>query len=1327
MIVRFDDIKTGINGNIEPPILFLQSLAKEPITPISNYYNLECNFKYNDVSEISFSVPDKFVDDDEIVENPSYDEVRGMRIVRMEPFGSFILINPSITDDGIKKIKSCKAYSLEYELNYKTMPRLEDTYMFYDPTGEAEDTMMNIVLECVPNWKIGHIDANVATRYRTFDNGSEAVYSFMMNTLQESYNCIFLFDTDSRTINVYDSKMAIKNIPMFLSNLNLISNLEATELSDELVTSLAVYGADDLSIMSVNPLASDKIYNLDYFISIGDIPKEIADKWKAWKNAFSVYQKMFVYLFSDFYTAQLLYNAESTKLVGLEDELETMQHIMDTYETDHTGDHATEIEDLKKQMAAKEAEISAQEEKTKSAENKVDTIEKSMEEISKQCSFENSFTPEELNILNVFIKEDSIQDSTYVVSYTADNPALCEDISDSNPFTIQINKADLYRADEYKDLTDEEIKDLGATSENLESILQIQKEIASTHLGYNFFTINSGSISIANTDNSLGISGTIVNSTLSYKDEANEDKSHDCMVTFYIDSPKITGIEDKGSTTALFVVSGKLTDFQYNNIINSDNQDTMSFRLIDGVLTFTYDSTIYQRQSTVQELYDFGVDSLNKLAYPSYDFSVDSANFMMLPEFEMFRKDIKLGRSMNIEFKDGVYLQPILIGVQLNFEDPSSFSLEFSDKFQSNNPEFLLADVIGRSAQTVANLDSNKFSYSAFVNSNVKNDVEELISSALDVSKKNIINSVNQDILINGSGIHLRKLIDKANNRFDPCEVRMINNEIVFTDDSWETAGLAIGKLTVGEGPDARSFMGIVANSLIGNVIIGNKLTIEATGVDQITGQPNVTHFRVDGSGAFLGNAGFAMQGAPQNGIDGNQILFDPRYGVVMGDRTLFNFGSAGVDVNFLDEKGNVIYDDTGVMPAGSSLFFDIKTGMASFRGDVYAENGYFKGKVEATSGVFKGALDIGGKFEVDENGNLTCKDANIEGVVNATGGTFNGEITTNNLTVTDGAKVSGLVVGDNIQMGPNAVISWDNIQGTEDVVTSDDLANLDIIDEETVTRITRNEISTAKIKAEQISAGTWGGDVLAAYFQVNKGNVKLGAQKSYILIGDGNSVSLDIHSSGEINLSSEGSRVKITGGVEGEALYVQGILTTRNVVPNTDNLIRCGSSTQRWSSVNTYDIDVKGQATISGRTNLNGQLWCSDARTFTVTNGKSVFVGEQGRFGVSGSTRKIKHDIVPLMDDDLSADKLYSIPVVQFKFNQDIVSPSDRFYERYVPGLIAEDIAQIYPVAAVLDNGEPSDWDFRYLIPPMLKLIQEQKKEIDQLRADIDELKGVK
>lgn len=68
------------------------------------------------------------------------------------------------------------------------------------------------------------------------------------------------------------------------------------------------------------------------------------------------------------------------------------------------------------------------------------------------------------------------------------------------------------------------------------------------------------------------------------------------------------------------------------------------------------------------------------------------------------------------------------------------------------------------------------------------------------------------------------------------------------------------------------------------------------------------------------------------------------------------------------------------------------------FHGDIWVDNGYFKGKIEADEGYFKGTLTAttgtigglniyedgfgikGGNFYVDSNGNLTAKNANING-----------------------------------------------------------------------------------------------------------------------------------------------------------------------------------------------------------------------------------------------------------------------------------------------------------------------------------------------------------
>lgn len=56
--------------------------------------------------------------------------------------------------------------------------------------------------------------------------------------------------------------------------------------------------------------------------------------------------------------------------------------------------------------------------------------------------------------------------------------------------------------------------------------------------------------------------------------------------------------------------------------------------------------------------------------------------------------------------------------------------------------------------------------------------------------------------------------------------------------------------------------------------------------------------------------------------------------------------------------------------------------------------------------------------------------------------------------------------------------------------------------------------------------------------------------------------------------------------------------------------------------------------------------------------------------------------------------------------------------------GLIAEEVQEIYPIAADEDEeGNAIGWNEKLLLPAMLKLIQEQKAEIDELRERINAL----
>ena len=111
-----------------------------------------------------------------------------------------------------------------------------------------------------------------------------------------------------------------------------------------------------------------------------------------------------------------------------------------------------------------------------------------------------------------------------------------------------------------------------------------------------------------------------------------------------------------------------------------------------------------------------------------------------------------------------------------------------------------------------------------------------------------------------------------------------------------------------------------------------------------------------------------------------------------------------------------------------------------------------------------------------------------------------------------------------------------------------------------------------------------------------------------------------------------------------------------------------------------------------------------------------------------SGSSRKFKHDIKPVENAELDPEHLYDIEVVQFKYNDDYLEENDQRYGIDCIGFIAEQVNEVYPIAADRETGEPRNWEMRYIIPPMLALIQQQKKKIDELESRINELesKGV-
>lgn len=176
--------------------------------------------------------------------------------------------------------------------------------------------------------------------------------------------------------------------------------------------------------------------------------------------------------------------------------------------------------------------------------------------------------------------------------------------------------------------------------------------------------------------------------------------------------------------------------------------------------------------------------------------------------------------------------------------------------------------------------------------------------------------------------------------------------------------------------------------------------------------------------------------------------------------------------------------------------------------------------------------------------------------------------------------------------------------------------------------------------------------------------------------------------------------------------LYVNGLIKVGKSIAPADGVngsYACGLDANRWSTVYTKDVNANGVIKMPGITS-------STSVTRVVYMGATA---GQLYYKASISSRTIKHDIKPLCGN-LSAEKLYNLDVVQFKYNTGILSEDDQRYMADMPGFIIEDLNDVYPIAVDKETDNVRDWAWNasYLIPPMLKLLQNHHAEITEIRS---------
>ncbi len=130
------------------------------------------------------------------------------------------------------------------------------------------------------------------------------------------------------------------------------------------------------------------------------------------------------------------------------------------------------------------------------------------------------------------------------------------------------------------------------------------------------------------------------------------------------------------------------------------------------------------------------------------------------------------------------------------------------------------------------------------------------------------------------------------------------------------------------------------------------------------------------------------------------------------------------------------------------------------------------------------------------------------------------------------------------------------------------------------------------------------------------------------------------------------------------------------------------------------------------------------DIHRRTTSTGSNVRVNSNGtlyRYVSGSSSIRYKKDITTMLNDELDPERLYDLRVWQYKYREGHLDKNDQRYGQDIIGFIAEDVKQKYPIAANYDeDGQVEGWSTEIILPAMLKLIQNQKKDIDKLKEKL-------
>lgn len=821
------------------------------------------------------------------IECKMWDQIKDFKLLWAREWDVWFEIYVEVSDDG-DVMKNVSARSVgEAELSqinlYNIEINTENDILRddYEPTvlyneDKPEASLLDRIMEKVPHYTVKHVDPSIAGLQRTFTFDNKSIYD-ALHEVAEEIDCLVVIGSGSnadgsieRSISLYDLESHcpkcghrgefIDKCPkcgnvdiltgygddtaIFISPENLADGITYSSDTDSVKNCFKLVAGDDLmtaTIRNCNPNGSDYLWYISDMVK-DDMPPELVERLEAYDKLYSEYKDTHPITLNSGVLST--YNSLVNRYKTYSQELETIASSLKGYSALMNAYYDTVDFEMfltsGLMPSAKLASTTAKKEVAKLSSSSLSPV--AVAEL-KTCSSVTA-TNAVVEMAKVIVDNrykvkgnGNFSGSSWSGTLTLTNNSDEEDTATSGTITVTLNE-------DYEEFVQQKL-DIALNKKNVDAIsmtdmfklgLSAFKSELKKYCLDRLVSFHDACQSCVDILIEQGIAN---NETWADKDP---NMYEEVYIPYY---QKMLAIEEETRLRAREIET--ITNMQ--KAVEDENDrihDELNFEKYLGKELWL-EFAAYRREDTYQndnyisdgldnaELFDRArefIDAAEKEIYKSatlqHSITATLKNLLVMREFEPLVEHFAVGNWLRVAVDGNIY-RLRLISYEVDFDNLETLSITFSDVM-------LLRDGISDSQSILDQMGSISSSYDSVKHQAGKgkdgaDEMSHWVQDGLALTKMKIVdNADNQNITWDEHGLLCKEYLPVTDN-YDNRQLKIINRGVYLTDDAWKTARAGIGNFTYFDPEDGeiKESYGVIANTLIGNLILSEKVGIYNT------------------------------------------------------------------------------------------------------------------------------------------------------------------------------------------------------------------------------------------------------------------------------------------------------------------------------------------------------------------------------------------------------------------------------------------------------------------------------------------------------------------